>query len=426
MGKKNNNNQWAPRVKPVEHIELSSKNGKLRIALIVILLVIAAISLTAGLTALLNREPGWQEVEAYADQVHCGEDFVLYYDFGASGASATAESKQLTQLYSDGVVKAWQLFSSETAENGNLAYLNAHVNEPVTVDPALHAALALVARYESRYVFLGAVYNEYARMFISDNAAEAARYDPAQNADLAPYIQQAAAFANDPAAIRLEILENSQVTLHVSQEYLTFANDYEFTGFVDFGWMRNAFIADYIAGMLEEAGFTRGYLVSYDGFTRNLDSRGGDYAMNLFDRQENSIYIPAKMHYTGPMSIVALRNFPLSDRDRWHYYSFAASGRIATVMIDPADGRDKSALHTLTCYSREMGCAEILLQAAGVFVADEFSESALQALTSQGIYAIWPQGTALCYNEEALNLELIPDTGIAYTKERIQAAEQAS
>lgn len=417
MGKQNNNNQWAPRVKPVERIELSGKNGKLRIVLIIVLLVIAAVSLAAGLTALLNREPGWQEVAVSTDQVHCGEDFVLYYDFGDAGISATEENKQLTALYSDAAAKAWQLFSSETAENGNLAYLNAHVNETVTVDPALHTALALVARYESRYVFLGAVYNEYARMFISESAAEAARYDPAQNADLMPYIQQAAAFANDPAAIRLEILENDQVKLTVSEEYLTFAEDYEFTEFVDFGWMTNAFIADYIAGILEENGFTRGYLVSYDGFTRNLDSRGEAYALNLFDRQDNDIYIPAKMHYSGPMSIVSMRNFPLSDRDRWHYYSFADSGRVATVMIDPEDGMDKSALHDLVCYSRTSGCAQILLQAAPIFIADEFSEDALLALAGQEIYAIWPQGTVLCYNEETLNLEMIPDTGIAYTKE---------
>lgn len=416
MGKRNKNHQWAPRVKPVERIELSSKNGKLRLVLIVILLVIAAISLTAGLTALLNQEPGWMEVEANTQELHCGEDFILYYDFGDAGMSASAENKQLTALYSDAVVKAWRLFSSETAENGNLAYLNAHVNETVTVDPALHEALALAAEYESRHIFLGAVASEYEQIFLYENAAEAARYDPGQNEELMPYIREAAAFANDPAAVSLEILENDRVRLAVSDAYLAFAGKYEISEFVDFGWMKNAFIADFLADTLAENGFTRGYLVSYDGFTRNLDTRGEEYAVNIFDRQGNDLYIPAKMHYTGAISIVSLRNFPLGDSDRWHYYSFAGTGRIATTMIDPADGTDKSALHDLVCYSRETGCAEIVLQAAGIFIADEFSESALQALTGQSIYAIWPQGTVLCYNEDTLDLELITDTGVPYTK----------
>ncbi len=402
----------------MEHIELSSKNGRLRLVLIGILLVIAAVSLTAGLTALLRQPSGWQQVEANAQGVHCGGDFVLYYDFDDS-----TDQKQLTQVYSDAVVRAWQLFSSGTGENGNLAYLNAHVNETVTVDPALYDALALAAAYENRHIFLGPAASEYEQIFLFENAAEAAQYDPGQNGELMDYVRQAAGFAANPAAVSLEILEDHQVKLSVSGEYLAFARQYEIREFVDFGWMKNAFIADFLASRLEEAGFTRGYLVSYDGFTRNLDTRNQGYAMNIFDRQGNEVNLPAKMHYTGPISIVSLRNYPMGSSDRWHYYSFADTGRIATVMIDPADGADKSALHNLVCYSREKGCGEIVLQAAPIFIADTFSEDALQALTGQEIYAVWPQGTELRYNEEALELELLRDTGLSYTASLTQPGQ---
>ncbi|MBQ4601065.1 MAG: hypothetical protein IJB17_05490 [Oscillospiraceae bacterium] len=417
MGKKDST-RWSPRLPKVENIKLSGKNKTLRIVLIVILLVVAAVSLSAGLTALLNREPGWQEVSVDSGELHCGGDFVLQYDFGGAGMSATAESKALTAAYSEAAVKAWQLFSSETPENGNLAWLNAHVNEPVTVDPGLYTALELVVRYENRHVFLGAVYSEYERMLLCESDGEAERYDPAQNPELLPYIKEAAAFANDPAAVRLELLGENRVQLSVSEDYLAFADTHEITGFVDFGWMTNAFAADYLADTLSAAGFTRGYLVSYDGFTRNLDLRGQQYGINVFDRQEDSIYIPAVMHYSSPMSIVALRDFPLSERDRWHYYSFA-SLRIATLMIDPADGMDKSAVHDLLCYSEKTDCGEIVLQIAPVFIADLLDEDALKALAEQQIYSVWPRGTVLCYNQPGLALTMTEDSGIAYTKELI-------
>ena len=86
--------------------------------------------------------------------------------------------------------------------------------------------------------------------------------------------------------------------------------------------MKNAFIADYLADTLEAEGFTSGYLSSYDGFTRNLDRRRNEYAFNLFDRQGSDVNLPAKMRYTAPLSIVFLRDYPMGEQDKWHYYAF--------------------------------------------------------------------------------------------------------
>ena len=37
----------------------------------------------------------------------------------------------------------------------------------------------------------------------------------------------------------------------------------------------------YLAKQLSEAGFTNGFLSSYNGFTRNLDDRGEPFSLNL-------------------------------------------------------------------------------------------------------------------------------------------------
>ncbi len=419
MGRNQQNRQWAPGVKPVERIELSEKNVKLRIVLLVVFVIIALVSLAVGLSALLSSDPGWQKVEVTSSGWHCGDDFVLHYEFGGGTLSATAENKKLTAVYTAAAEQAWQLFLSDIPEKGNLAQLNAHVNAPVSVDPALYSALKLAVEHKNRHIFLATVYDAYSQVFSFGDPQEAAEYDPGQNPQELDYVRAAAAFANDPAAISLELLENSQVKLCVSDAYLAFAKEQEISRFVDFGWMENAFIADFLAEKLTENGFTNGYLASYDGFTRNLDLREESYSVNFFDRQEDRLYIPARMEYTGGISMVFFRDFPLSDQDRWHYYSFP-NGRIATTMVDPADGVDKAAVPSLLGYSRAVGCAELTLRLAPIYVADTLAEDALQALTGQGIYAVWTQGTQLRYNEAALNLTLLPDTGIAYTKALIE------
>ena len=54
----------APYVKPVEKVELSEKNLKWRIFLVVLLIMIAAGSFAYGINAFLFRIAGWQEINA--------------------------------------------------------------------------------------------------------------------------------------------------------------------------------------------------------------------------------------------------------------------------------------------------------------------------------------------------------------------------
>lgn len=401
-----------PYVKPVTRIELSESNIKLRWILIVVLLAVAVVAILTGLTSLLNTEPGWQEVEASSDQANCSGDFTLMYDFSDSGSAATAQFKQLTRLYSEAAVTAYRMFTPDVLEAGlyNVAYLNAHVGESVTVDDALYQALTLVVEYGNRHVFLAPAMVEYNRLFLCENDGEAALYDPARNTETAQWLAELAQFVSDPEMIHLELLGDNQVRLNVSDAYLAFAEENGIETFLDFGWMTNAFIADYLADVLTENGFTNGYLSSYDGFTRNLDSRGQSYSFNLFDRREGEVNIPARMQYDEPMSIVFLRNYPLSERDRWHYYAFE-SGEIVTAMLNPGDCMSSSATDNLVSYSSKVGCAEILMRTVSLYTAQELDTGAVNALTADGIHSIWCEGTALNYNDADLVLEHLTDNG---------------
>ena len=385
------------------HFELSDTNRTVRWVLIIVLLIVAAVAITTGLTSALQTPAGWQRVEGSSSGLNCGEEFVLQYEYGAGEASATAESKALQQLYGKVLEDAWKLFFNEAGSTDltGLSAINQHPNEELTVDSGLYLALEQVAESGNRALYLAPVYAEYDRVFYSESEGAARDSDPGQNADQRAYVQLLANYAADPQAIQLVLSGDDQVMLQVSQEYLAFAQENEIRYLVDFGWLRNAFVADYIASVLIDGGFTNGYLASVDGFTRNLDTRGNSYTLNLFNRDEDAVDLSGAMEYTGPQSLVSLRDYPMYETEDYRYYGFS-NGRIVTTMVDPADGQSKSALHNLVSYSDRMGCGELALAIMPVYVADAFDEAALNALTDQGIYSVWFQGMKLMHNQDGL------------------------
>ena len=80
--------------------------------------------------------------------------------------------------------------------------------------------------------------------------------------------------------LTLELLGGNQVKLNVADAYLQFAKANEITEFINFYWLKNAFIVDYMAEELEAAGFTGGIISSFDGFQRNLGATKGSYSQN--------------------------------------------------------------------------------------------------------------------------------------------------
>lgn len=409
-----------PYIKPVTRIELSETNIKLRWIAIAALLAIAVVAIGYGVSQVLSTEPGWQKVEVESSETHYGKDFTLMYEFGQDGIAPTAEYKMVSDMYTRLMESAWRIFDpeAEVPELNNLYYLNRHPNEKVQVAHALYEAIELVAQYDSRYVFLSPVQELYDPVFLSANDGEAALYDPMYDAQRRAYIEETLVYTADPAMISVEVFGDDTVRLNVSEEYLAYAEENGIETFLDFGWMRNAFIIDTTAKDLAASGYTHGYLASYDGFTRNLDDRGTGYSLNIFHREGNDVYMPARLDYAEPVSIVFLRDYPMAEEDRWHYYAYE-SGEITTVFLDPADGISKSSVDGLTAYSGEYGCAEILLQIAPVFIADSFDAYELEILANKGIQSIRCYGQSVVYTEVTAVMTLL-DKNYQFTISRVE------
>lgn len=410
-------NEYHP--KPVKRIKLQDQNLKVRVVIVILLLAIGAAALAHSISSIFSTESGWTEIEASSSTGAISSEFVFEYNLGVGVEAASTEKTSITSLYSDTLEKAYELFDSseEFDEVHNPYYLNSHPNEIVEVDSVLYQAFEQLENANNRNLYLAPVYAEYNNLFFCNNDFEIVNYDPFQNQEVLEYFSEIISFAKDATMINLELLGDNQVRLVVSEEYLTYAKEIGFNSFIDFFWMKNAFIVDYLAEVMTQNGYTSGIITSFDGFSRNLDASGTNYSLQINNREDNAVYAAGVMQYDTSLSIVTYRNYPMNELDTQHYYELE-SGEIRTAYVDIQDGLCKSAISDLIVYSKTSGCAELMLQTSPIFIADQLEKEQLLTLKDNGIYYIYSEDTALRYNDSEVVLsDFYNNNGITYHSE---------
>ncbi len=385
---KQNASNERPVPERITHVRLSDKHVKLRTALLIALVCITLASMLFGLNALIGAKAGMQEITLDATGAfECCKYFTFYYDIGADGSSPAAQKKALRSLYSKAVTESYQLFCADAEYEDviNLSYINSHPNTDIKVPHALYEALSTLENSGTRYHYLAPAYELYASLFRCSDDEEAASYDPAQNAGLRAFFIQCAAYANDPACVGLDLLGDDTMRLSVSDEYMRFALDNAISRYIDLLWLKNAFCTDYIAAALRENGYTRGTVISYDGFICHL----GDAPETRFDytfshRQGNVIANWKTLSFAHPVSIVYLHDYPFGYEDEDNYYVYG-SGETVFPFVDVTDGMYKCAVPEIVACSSDMSLAELALSIAPVFIADTLDAQALDTLESGGI-----------------------------------------
>ena len=377
---------------PINRIELSEKNTTLRWIAVIALLIIGAVGITTGIMSLLNKETGWQRVQVVPQERSCSENFILQYNFSGSGAEATAVNSKLQAAYGDACVKAYQVFTPDEAISGmqNLYYVNHNPNKTIAVDPLLYAAFEKMDG--TPWLYLGPAYAHYNNVILNADEAVVDDLDPEVSDEANAYVGKIAAFAGDREAVSLELLGNNQVILHVSEEYLAFAAEEEIENFIDFGYLTNAFIIDYLAETLIAEDLTEGYIVSADGYTRNLDS-AHTFSFNIFDRVENLVFPAAVMDYQGPISMVFLKDYPTANSDVNYR---GREDRFLHLFVDPVDGICRTSVENLVSYSYDMDCADVALAMLPSFVGSNFS-------VPEGVFSVWCEEDLICYNDETVS-----------------------
>lgn len=387
-----------PRIRPVEKIQLSGENLAGRAIAAVLFLIIGAGALAYAFQQLFAPEPGWQTIQAETSEgPSCGEEFTFLYELGASGRSVSAESRAVTQCYTQACRTAYQLFNADEGLEGmvNLWEINRRPNEVLQVDAVLYHCFETVQRYGNRTIYLGPVVTRYDDLFSCEDDVQLVDFDPRLNPAVAEEYAAVAAYAADPAQIGVELLGDFQIRLRVSEKYLAYAQREGIDRFLDFGWMKNAFIVDYLAQTMLEAGFTCGAISSADGFVRCLDSREESYGLPLVDWLEDRPIQAGTLEYQGPMSLVSLRRFPAAEGDEQRYYRLK-NGEVRTLYLDPADGVCKLYVDSVTCYSPGHSCAELAMAMGQAFIADVFDPGPMLELIHEeaAIVECWSEERA--------------------------------
>lgn len=421
MGRTARDRRDLPHPPPVEKIELSGDHTVLRLVAAALFLLIGAAALAYSFSQLFTSETGWQEIEAgSSDGPTCAGEFTLFYELGAEGRSPREEQRTLTALYTQACRTAYQMFHTvERFEDVvSLRELSQRPNEELEVDPALYRAFEMVREAGDRTIYLGPVYARYGDLFSCGDDVMLADFDPRLSQEVAAEYAAYAAYAADPGHIDVELLGENRLRLRVSEEYLAYARREGIDCLLDFGWLRNAFVTDYLADTMAEGGFTSGSIVSWDGFARCLDGREGQtYTLDLLDELEPGLPIYAgRVEYQGPMAMAALRSFPALERDAERFYRLR-DGQVRTMYLDPADGLCRSAADSLTGCSTALGCAGLALKLGPVFIADKLDTAALDRLEAEGVHTVCCQGRTLRASTPALP---VIDLYEGYTLEQLK------
>ena len=393
---RNSRPQGGPKV---TRVELGEEHLTLKIILAVLFLCIGVTTIAVSFSRLVGKSSGWQEIEVSSNSyVNCSPEFTLTYNLGASGASAGPENRKISSIYTDCCIKAYQLFTIDEEIEGttNLYTINHTPNTVLTVDPVLYDALEELEAAQCRLQYLGPVYTTMENLCSCENDTDARCFDPRYDEATAADFERVLAFANDPEAVQLELLENDQVCLHVSQEYLQYAEETGLNAYVDLYRLKNAFITDYIADTLIAEGYTFGTLSSYDGYSRCLDGGGFGYSVNLYDRIEGSVYTAAVVNLSGSAATVTLHDFPIAEKDQSRYYVYA-NGEIITPYISPEDGLCHQAAATLMGTSPVGDCSALALALYPVYMQSDSDPVLPETLADSGAGILYCED-AVIYN----------------------------
>lgn len=370
-----------PPIKPVERINLTERHLGRRLVAFLVCLAVAIISISYGVHSLLTVEPGWFTVDVGRSvKTNCAGEFTFRYYLGLNGSATRSEQNAVVARYTQAAVDGYQIFNSweEIEDVHNLWYLNRHPNEVVEISEALYTAFSRLEEAGSRLLYLGPVYEVYQSLFFCQDDAQIYDFDPFQNPEIAEFCRRAAEFSRDSGAVNLELLGENKVCLTVSEQYAAFAKENEIETYLDFFWLKNAFLADYLADTMVEGGFTNGFLSSYDGFSRSLTAES-EYSLPLYDRADGRLVEAGRAELVNVSAVVSLHSFPLEDREEALFYELRGGG-LRLPFVDSADGLSRTSVDSLTAYSEAGGCAELLLGMIPFYIREPLAVSDLEAL----------------------------------------------
>ncbi len=379
------------------------------IAAVALLVAIAATVITVVLVKRANEgsTAGWQEIKPEGIDSAIADMFIFNYDVGEDD-----NVKELAELYGSTLKYAYAIFDANGLPDDDtldasvigLSSLNLSAGVPISVSPELYSALDLMRADSSRTLFLGPLHEIYREVFTSHNPSLAASIDPMKNAEKARFCSEIASFAAGDQGIRYDLTQDNTVVLHIDAAYHDMLDSVGTRNYLDFGWMRDAFIVDTVAESLASAGYTNGTVASYSGFTRNVSTDSEqDYSFGLYDLYRNNVYCAASISYKGAISTVTYKAFSMNANDKKLVYEYS-NGDVTHGYLNATDGMPLAACDMMLFHSAEKSCAEIAVETAELYITETEDKDRIEQLQSYGIGAVWCDGTTINYTSDDISI----------------------
>ena len=200
----------------------------------------------------------------------------------------------------------------------------------------------------------------------------------------------------------------------MSDEYKAFADNNGVDSFIGFTWLKNAFIADYIADYFAQTGYSSGYIVSREGFYRDLGAAGKS-STKIYFRSGSELFVACRVDNSVIKSGAFFYDFPTDEGVGYVY----ENGDTVMPYID-ADGTYRHAVSTMYVCSKSATCAETALAAGKVYIADSLDKAAVASLKDGGIETVYIDGGTVFYTDgDASIAELLNEKDISLKKEHI-------
>ena len=323
------------------------------------------------------------------------DEYEMKYNLTGSRHDATYIKKEVTKMTNSHLDLCVKLFDSVNLYDDlvNVAYINNHINESIKVNDALYNAFKMINDNKSREIFFGPIFEYNDKIFSLDNDDEVKKIDYNYNSEMYNYLTSVYKFKNDSNAINIELLDDYVIKLNVHENYVNYLKENNSKRYIDFGYLKNAFIVDSVANHLSERGFREGYLMSSDGYLRVFNNKiSRDYDIYDYDKENINI---ANITVVGK-SVVNVNKY----RNKRYIYS---DGRVINNYINPKALGSDLTMNTIVCYSG-LGCSEMLLKMEGLMYT---AISNYSSLSTNGINTIYLDGKNIKYNDSSLVFNMI-------------------
>jgi len=379
-----------------EDIVVSTKHIKKRTVFFLIAVVVAITAFALAIGRLTHKEEGYYQINpTLSEEVsHAGDGIFLTCYLEGESRDIREDLNRLKAIYSAELERSYKLLDAEKEYEGyqNLATLNGSLGQTVEVGQELLKILADAdnrSRKDNNFnLYAGYLMGEWDRILSLSQPEE---YDPALNPDSRERLQEFAALCadTDNFSLIVENEEEGKVRIEVAEDFLKKSEALEAEGgILSLGRLKEAYRLDMLRRVLEENGFTTGYLTTNSGLSLALK----DYSqgrLTLYGCEEGKAKQLAALGFPTGGSAAMLRSFGMTEEETL-YYRIEYDGKILYryPWFRVENGEYPGLLSSCVVISEQHDIVETAAQALNLYAAA--SEKELEGLAGEkGNRVVW-------------------------------------